>query len=328
MKTTLEELQTFVAVVDTGAVSKAAAALGQTVSAASRTLRRLEDKLSTTLLLRTTRRLALTNEGAAFLAHARHILAAVDAAEEDLAARRDTPCGPLRVDAASPFMMHVIAPLVASYRALFPQVVLELCTNEHVIDLLERRTDVAIRIGALPDSTLHARAIGSSGIRVLASPAYLAAHGRPRDVADLAHHTLLGFSRPETLNDWPLPGLVGERAHGRGARGARGAAKGAAPTRVATADDGARLRIVPSLRASSGETLRQLALEGAGIVCLSDFMTRDDRAAGRLVPLLVRQSLAVRQPIHAVYYRNTAVSARIQSFVDHLIEGTREQGFD
>ena len=291
MKTTLEELQTFVAVVDTGAVSKAAAALGQTVSAASRTLRRLEDKLSTTLLLRTTRRLALTNEGAAFLAHARHILAAVDAAEEDLAARRDTPCGPLRVDAASPFMMHVIAPLVASYRALFPQVVLELCTNEHVIDLLERRTDVAIRIGQLQDSTLHARPLCTSRLRVLASPEYLARAGRPKSVADLAGHTLLGFNQPESLNRWPLRGTHGDE-----------------------------WPIVPSLTASSGETLRQLALAHVGLVCLSDFMTAADRESGRLVQVLARDTVEVRQPINAVYYRNTQLAARIACFLDFLQE--------
>ena len=308
MKTTLEELQTLVAVVDTGAVSRAAAALGQTVSGTSRTLRRLEDKLQTTLLHRTTRRLGLTDEGAAFLAHARQILAAVDAAEDDLAARRDTPSGPLRVDAASSFMLHVIAPLVDSYRARYPRVALELCNNEHVIDLLERRTDVAFGIGALPDSTLHARLIGTSRIRVLASPAYLAAHGRPRSVADLARHTLLGFSRPETLNDWPLP-------------------CDASADVGSVAGDGARLHIAPAVRASSGETLRYLALQGAGIVCLSDFMTHGDRAAGHLVQVLPRQTLNVQQSIHAVYYRNSALSSRIRSFVDHVVEATREQGF-
>ena len=93
------------------------------------------------------------------------------------------------------------------------------------------------------------------------------------------------------------------------------------------ADEGAHLRITPTLRASSGETLRQLALEGVGIVCLSDFMTHEDHAAGRLVPVLARQTLTLRRPIHAVYYRNSALSSRIQSFVDHVVEATRERGF-
>lgn len=299
MKTTLDELQAFATVVDTGSITAAAERLGQTVSGVSRTLGRLEQKLATTLLRRTTRRLELTEEGATFLAQARQILAAVDAAEEQMAARREQPAGRLRVDAASPFMLHVIVPLVDGYRAAHPQVTLELHSNEGITDLIEHRTDVAFRIGPLRDSTLHARPIGSSRLRVLASPDYLARCGAPRRVAELARHTLLGFTQPEALNDWPL--------------------------RTA---EGSALRIQPTLSSSSGETLRQLALAGAGIACLSDFMTREDRRSGRLVPLFVRQSLDIRQAIHAVYYRNTALSSRITSFVDHVVRQLGPRAFE
>ena len=244
-----------------------------------------------TALTRTTRRLQLTDEGETFLAQARAIVASVDEAEEQIAARRGTPSGRLRVDAAMPFMLHVIAPLVDSYRARYPRVALELCNNEHVIDLLERRTDVAIRIGPLRDSTLQARALCTSRIRVLASPAYLAARGKPRTVQDLAHHTLLGFTQPESLNRWPLRGTHGDE-----------------------------WPIVPSLTASSGETLRQLALAHVGLVCLSDFMTAADRESGRLVQVLARDTVEVRQPINAVYYRNTQLAARIVCFLDFLQE--------
>jgi DNA-binding transcriptional LysR family regulator len=157
MKTTLDELQAFAAVVDGGSITAAAERLGQTVSGISRSLGRLEQKLATTLLRRTTRRLELTEEGEVFLARARQILAAVDEAEEQMAARREQPAGRLRVDAATPFMLHVIAPLVDSYRAAHPQVTLELHSNEGITDLIEHRTDVAFRIGTLRDSTLHAR---------------------------------------------------------------------------------------------------------------------------------------------------------------------------
>ena len=110
MKTTLDELKAFVAVVDSGSITAAAEELELTISATSRTLARLEDKLQTTLLRRTTRRLELTEEGAAFLEYARTILATVDEAEEQMAARRLQPVGRLRVDAATPFMLHVIVP--------------------------------------------------------------------------------------------------------------------------------------------------------------------------------------------------------------------------
>jgi len=297
MKTTLDEMLVFAAVVDSGSITAAAAQLAQTVSAISRTLGRLEKKLDTTLLRRTTRRLELTEEGQVFLAHARAILASVDAAEEQMALRRrQLPAGRLRVNAASPYMLHVIAPLVPEFVRRYPQIELLLDTDELNIDLLARRTDVAIRIGSLSDSTLHARPLGSHRLRVLASPAYLAERGTPRSVEALVGggHLLLGFTQPESLNHWPL----------RDPGGLHGDA----------------LPIRPALTASSGETLRRLALEGAGIVCLSDFMTAADRSAGTLVQVLPRATVEHRQPVHAVYYRNTQLAARIASFLDFLAE--------
>lgn len=194
MKTTLDEMQAFIAVIDSGSITAAAEELGQTTSGVSRALGRLEEKLGTTLLTRTTRRLQLTEEGDAFLAQARAIVASVEAAEEQMTARRQRPAGRLRVDAATPFVLHVIAPLVAGFRTRYPDVQLELNSSERYIDLLERRTDVAIRIGPLADSTLHARPLAHSRLRVLASPAYLAEHGTPKTVEDLDGHALLGFN--------------------------------------------------------------------------------------------------------------------------------------
>jgi len=299
MNITLDEIQNFIAVVDSGSMTSAAQQMNQTVSAASRTLGRLEQKLKTTLLTRTTRRIELTDEGESFLERAREIVAAVEGVEEQMAARRSRPAGRLRIDAASPFMLHVVVPLVAGYRERYPDVQLELHSSEGYIDLLERRTDVALRIGKLKDSTLHARPVGSSQVRCLASPAYLAKHGTPGRVADLANHVLLGFTEPEVLNIWPLLDDTRQLLHAR-----------------------------PTLRSSSGETLRQLALEGNGIACLSDFVTRGDREAGTLVPVLTKYTVESRQPINAVYYRNTATSARIASFVNYLIEAIGEDGFN
>ncbi|MGE8687382.1 MAG: LysR substrate-binding domain-containing protein [Achromobacter sp.] len=299
MKTTLDEMQVFIAVVDSGSITAAADVLGQTVSAASRAMSRLEEKLQTTLMRRTTRRLALTEEGRAYLEQARKIVAAVEEAEELMSLRRNQPAGLLRVDAASPFMLHVVVPLVPGYCRRYPQVELELNSNEGNIDLLERRTDLAIRIGRLKDSSLHAVPLGSSRVRVLASPAYLEKHGTPKNVADLASHTLLGFSQLEALNEWPLLDASGQP-----------------------------LRIVPALKSFSGETLRQLALHGAGIVCLSDFMTRGDRETGALRQLFAKQTLEVRQPINAVYYRNTAISSRIKSFIDYMAGALGPRGFE
>ena len=106
-------------------------------------------------------------------------------------------------------MLHVIVPLIGDFRRRYPQIELELNTNDQIIDLLEQRTDIAIRIGQLADSTLHARPLPSSRLRVLASPAYLQARGTPRDVADLSEHSLLGFAPTATLNRWPLRDVHG-----------------------------------------------------------------------------------------------------------------------
>lgn len=299
MKTTLDEMQAFVAVVDSGSLTAAAELLGLTISATSRALGRLEEKLQTTLLRRTTRRLELTEEGATFLTQARAILDSVDAAEEQMTARRGRPAGRLRIDAATPFMLHVLVPLIESFRARYPEVELELNSNEGITDLIEKRTDVALRIGVLKDSSLHARLVGTSRIRVLASPGYLARYGVPGTTAELAQHVLLGFTQPETLNDWPLRNM-----------------------------DGSTLHIQPRIASSSGETLRQMALANLGIVCLSDFMTREDRASGQLVQLFPDQTLDMPQPIYAVYYRNTALAARITCFVDHVITELGAHPFD
>lgn len=289
MKVQSEELRTFTAVIDAGSITAAADQLGLTASAVSRTLARLEDKLGTTLLNRTTRRMKLTEEGQFFLDSARHILAQMEDLEERLALRQQRPSGRLRINAASPFMLHAVVPHIDDFRQLYPDIELQLNSNDLNIDLLEQSTDIAIRIGTLSDSSLHARPLGSSCLNLLASPQYLARHGTPQSVAALAEHSLLGFTQPESLNVWPL-------RHA----------------------DGDSLTITPNLSASSGETLRQLALAGQGIVCLAGFMSCADIRAGRLVKLLPQAMRETRQPINAVYYRNSQLALRIQCFLDFI----------
>lgn len=289
MKTRSDELQVFVSVIDCGSISAAAEQVGQTPSAVSRTLSRLEAKLGTTLINRTTRRMDLTEEGRFFLEKAKLILEQMTDLEERLSLHRQTPSGRLRINAAAPFMLHAILPWLGEFRRQYPEIELELDTDDLIIDLLEQSTDVAIRIGELADSSLHARSLGCSPLQVLASPAYLELHGTPQQVEDLADHCLLGFSRPEVLNQWPLRHAGGDR-----------------------------WSIRPQVSASSGETLRQLALAGEGIVCLSHFMTHEDIHTGRLQVLLSDANNGYRQPINAVYYRNTQLALRIQCFLDFI----------
>ncbi|WP_347903910.1 LysR family transcriptional regulator [Pseudomonas purpurea] len=291
MKARSDELQVFVCVIECGSISAAAEQVGQTPSAVSRTLSRLEAKLDTTLINRTTRRMDLTEEGKYFFEQAKLILDQMDELEERLSSRHKTPSGRLRINAAAPFMLHVIVPYIDEFRRLYPDIQLELNSNDLNIDLLEQSTDIAIRIGVLADSTLHARSLGCSPLHILASPAYLEKHGTPATVAELAGHTLLGFTQTETLNHWPL-----RHEHGD------------------------RWQIQPGISASGGETLRHLALEGQGIACLSHFMTVDDLQSGRLTLLLAEANSGYRQPINAVYYRNSQLALRIQCFLDFIQE--------
>lgn len=289
MKARSDELQVFVSVIECGSISAAAEQGGQTPSAISRTLSRLEAKLGTTLINRTTRRMDLTEEGRFFFERAKSILEQMDDLEDHLSRHHQTPSGRLRINAALPFMLHAIVPWVGEFRALYPQIQLELNACDLIIDLLEQSTDVAIRIGELSDSSLHARSLGCSPLNLLASPAYLERHGTPLRVEDLAGHTLLGFSQTETLNHWPLRHAEGDR-----------------------------LPINPDIASSSGETVRALALAGEGIACLSHFMTHEDIRSGQLQVLLGEFNSGYRQPINAVYYRNSQLALRIQCFLDFI----------
>jgi DNA-binding transcriptional LysR family regulator len=292
MKLALDELSVFLAVVDSGSLTAAAERLGQPVSTISRLLARLEDKLQTTLLRRTTRRLDLTDEGHDFVKDARHPGIGTRGGRPGDGTARPA-CRSLARGCSDAFMLHVLVPLMPGYRTLHPKVELNLSSNEGFIDLLERRVDLAIRIGELKDSTLYSRLLGHSRIRLLASPGYLRRRGVPHTVADLAQHELLGFSEPEILNQWPL-------LH----------------------PDGKPVRITPTLASASGETLRQLALQDMGIVSISDFLSALDVSAGRLVEVAAADAGKLK-PIHAVYYQHSTVSAKIASMVNYLAEAMR-----
>ncbi|HYD58859.1 MAG TPA: LysR family transcriptional regulator [Noviherbaspirillum sp.] len=287
----VDALITFTTVVDTGSFSAAAERLGQTPSGVSRTISRLEAQLGMTLITRTTRRLDLTEEGQWLLERARKVLADLQDTEDQMAARRSQPSGLVRVNAATPALDHLLAPLMADFMDAYPLVRLELVGGETVVDLIEERADLAIRIGNLGDSTLNARRLGSTRLRLLASPAYLSRYGAPKDVVSLARHRLLGFTAPPSLNIWPLKHQGG---------------------------DG--YTIEPVLAASSGETLRHLALAGAGIVCLADFLTRADVANGRLVPVLQDCTLPWTQPVWAVFYKQGALAPRVAALVGFLAQ--------
>ncbi|KVX02053.1 LysR family transcriptional regulator [Shewanella frigidimarina] len=287
MLTRSDDLDILLMVVDSGGFSAAADALNIQVARVSRAVSKIEQQLGVTILNRTTRRVELTDEGRQFVESVRGGLQQLQRAEDELVRRGELPQGRLRVDAASPFVFHQLVPLMKDFRAAYPDIELALTSNEGYVDLLEKRTDVAIRIGKLADSTLHARPLGKSALHIVASAEYLARRGVPQKVSDLACHELLGFTEPKILNHWPLKGCD---------------------------------VITPTISTSNGETLRQLALAGNGIACLSGFMINDDLAAGRLVPILQSEKFThiEREQVNAVYYKSSIVARRISAFIEFI----------
>lgn len=285
----IEALSAFVAIVDEGSFSAAADKLKQTPSGISRTLSRLEKQLGVNLITRTTRRQELTAEGRLLLARAREILATLAATEAELGASLAQPAGPLRVNAATPVIDHLIAPHIAGFMAAYPQIRLDIVSAEAIVDLIEEGVDVAIRAGALTDSTLNARLLTENQLRLVASPAYLKKRGMPKSIAELNRHELIGFSNTRSLNLWPL-------------------------------QDGnsAGWQVASTLTASNGEAIRHLVLHDAGIACLSEFLVREDVKRGDMQYVLAEQSLPWMQPIWAVFYKQGALAPRIACFVDYL----------
>ncbi len=287
MLTRSDDLEILLAVVDSGGFSAAAEVLDIQVARVSRAVSKVEKQLGISILNRTTRRVELTQEGRQFVDAVRVGLAHLNSAEEEIIAKGELPKGRLCVDAASPFIFHQLVPLVHDFNQAYPDIDLELTSNEGFVDLIEKRTDVAIRIGTLSDSTLHARALGKSPLHIVASPDYLSRRGVPKSVSDLNVHDTIGFTTPKALNAWPLKGFKS---------------------------------LEPVLTSSNGETVRQLALSGNGIACLSGFMVNRDLEANRLVSLLESEKITDtgRELVNAVYYKSSTVSKRISAFIDFI----------
>ena len=282
-----DDLLILMAAYESGSFSSAAKALDLPVAKVTRAIQRLEMKFNVTLFNRTTRRISVTEEGRYFIEQVRPALTQLEFAEDALKSFNSKPQGRLRVDGASPFILHQIVPLLAGFREEYPGICLELVSSENVIDLIEKRTDIAIRIGKLKDSNLHAKFLGQSKIRLMASPSYIEQYGLPHSHEDIAKHQTIGFTDSATLNRWPI---------------------------------GDGLNVPYDIAASSGESVYQLCLAGHGIAVLSDFMTHQARSSGALVEVLPNTLTTPndREMIHAVYYRHSALSTRIAAFIDYL----------
>ncbi|MCK1712410.1 MULTISPECIES: LysR family transcriptional regulator [unclassified Bradyrhizobium] len=289
------EMEVFVGVVDLGGFTQAARKLRLTPSGVSKLISRLEVRLGTRLINRTTRKLTLTEEGQAFYQHAVRILAEMEEAERE-AASGAAPRGRLTVNSNIPFGMLHVMPLIPRFLEQHPDVTLDLVLTDTLIDLMQERADVAIRVGPLRASRLVARKLGTSRMVVVGAPDYLTRFGTPRTPADLSDHRGIGWTFPRSIRAWPFK--RGERT------------EEAAPP--------------PAARASDGEAARRLTLGGVGLARLALFHIGPDIEAGRLVPVLQSYNPGDREDIHAVYVGHSApLPARVRAFIDFLAEHVR-----
>jgi DNA-binding transcriptional LysR family regulator len=282
-------LEIFAAVAASGSFSAAGRALGLTPSAVSRAVDRIEARLGVRLLLRTTRALTLTAEGQSYLGAARRILADLDDAEQSIA-DQGAPRGRLRVSAALSHGRLCVVPLLGEFMRLYPHIVLDISLTDALVDVAAGQADVAIRFGPLADNRLTARKLGETRRIIVASPAYLARRGTPLVPEDLHDHDCLNFNFRRAEPVWPF------RRDGR---------------------DYA-LGIRAGIEANNGETLGQLAVDGAGITRVGSFSVVGDIVAGRLVPLLEEFNPGDVETIHAVFAGGANMPARVRVFVDFL----------
>jgi len=290
VKLKLSELEVFVAVAESSSFNLAADRLDIASSVVSRSIKKLEADLETTLFNRTTRRVTLTGEGAWLLDKARHVSEDVVAIEHHFTQKHKQPRGRLTVDAASSFALHAIVPLLAEFTQLYPDVEVTLVSNDSISDLIERKVDVAIRVGLLSDSTLKARKLGVTQRGLYASPSYLKRVSYLDCITQLSKHQCLGFDQYKSLNIWPLKD-----------------------------DNGERLCISPQVSSNSGETLKQMAVNGLGIACLSNFTVQQELESGLLEPVLKSFWEKENIPINAVFYSERALSPRVRVFIDFLV---------
>ena len=286
------EIELFVQVAELGSLSRAAQATGLSNAAASRHLAGLEERLSARLVQRNTRRLHLTDVGDAFYRRCKPLLLELRDAENAVNAAAMKPTGQLRVMASLSFSMIVIAPLLAEFNALYPDLRVEIVTSNRYTDLLENGIDVAIRNREFEsESGITVRRLADTQRVLAASPLYLERHGVPSTPEELKNHRLLVYNLANHPYEWRL---------------VRGDVTASIPVRGV-------------LEANDGQVVRAAAHHHLGILMQPTYIIHDDLVAGRLVRVLESWELQ-RLTINIAYPTRRHLPAKVRCFVDFLVE--------
>ena len=266
----------------------------------SKHMAHLEKYLSARLLNRTTRRLSLTETGSIYFTHCQQILKDIEEAETEATQLTSALRGTLRLTAPLEFGVMYIAPLLADYLSLYPEVNLDFSLDDRTVDLVEEGFDLAIRIGTVVETGLNARKLATGGFAVCASPEYFRRHGVPRVPEDLAELSCLIYSYSSTGTEWHFTGSDGDHT----------------------------VHVKGNLRSDSAELLKTTALGGAGFLIEPHFLVGPELRSGRLQAVLTEYKIR-ELGIYAVYPSRKYLSAKVRSFIDFLVkhfESNSDQG--
>lgn len=282
-------MQLFVRVAELGSFSGAAQQLGVARSVVTRQIAGLEAHLGVKLMARSTRRLTLTSAGTAYLEKCRVILNLVEAAEIGVAEERQTPRGNIRISLPLSFGLKRLAPLLLDFSRRYPEVALDMDYSDRRVNLIEEGIDLSIRVTRRLDAGDVARRIGTSRMRVLASPDYLSRHGQPAHPAELAHHVCLGYTNAGAATTWQF--VVDGQLES--------------------------FPIRSRINANNGDVLTEAAAQGLGIACQPDFIAGSFIAAGRVVEILVDYP-GPELGIYAMLPSNRHIPHRVRVLMDFL----------
>ena len=294
-------MQVFVRVASLGSFSAAARALGMSPAMATRHVDALEDRLGTRLFFRSTRKLTLTEAGQRHLAATERILAEIEEAEAAAAADVVEPRGTLRLNAPLSFGLRQVMPALADFARGYPALTIDIALTDRFVDLIDEGWDLAIRLGTMRDSSLIARSLAPIRVALCAAPAYLAANGTPRTIADLADHNCLGYTLP-------TPASAGRWLFG--------------------SDRSIAVPVRGTLVANNGDALREAAVAGQGLIYQPTFILADDIRAGRLVTLTLDKPTPRFGAAHAVYPGGRQPPAKVRTLIDFLAQRWHDAPWD